>query len=191
MNSERALGLEKLLAESRDRLRRIIHLRIDRRILPRVDASDIVQEAYVEAAGRYQQFCDTQDCSEFIWLRFLTLQKLAQLHRKHVGAQGRSVLKEQVNAEMRHSPVSSVILAEQFVADDTAPVDAAIDAEEKQKVADVIESLANDDREILAMRHFEGLSNAETAEALGIESGTCYKRYARALQRFKKAMEGS
>lgn len=180
-------GLERLLEDNRERLRQLIRLRIDRRLLPRIDASDVVQEAFVEAATRYEKFQQDEDCSGYVWLRFLVLQKLAQLHRHHFRVKGRSILKE--NSPNAVEPeVSSVVLAERFVANNTAPDQAALAAESKQEVAEVIDTLVESDREILAMRHFEEMTNAEAAEALGIEPATAYKRYVRALKRFKDSL---
>lgn len=181
--------LEELLSQNRARLRRLIQLRIDSRLSGRVDESDVIQEAFVEASERYEKFSEDSDCSPYIWLRFLTLQKLAQFHRRHIKVKSRTVKREVPGQRQVDSPATSAILAGEFVDEISTPLDKALRQEQKQKVTAAIESLSENDREILALRHYEQLSNSETAEALGIEAGTAYKRYIRALQQMKLKLE--
>lgn len=161
---------------------------MDHRIKGRVDGSDVIQEAFVEAASRFESFQENQTCSPYVWLRFLTLQKLAQFHRHHIKVKARSVRKE-VAAPINYSPASSVILANNFIGNGTTPLEKALKNEQRADIVSVIESLAESDREVLAMRHFEQLTNAETAEALGIPPNTAYKRYIRALQHVRAAIK--
>ena len=178
-------GLNELLSDSRDRLRRIVQLRLDSRLTGRVDESDVIQDAYVEASARYSSFKESSDCSPFVWLRFLTLQKLAQVHRQHIRVKARSVRCEVVVS------ASSVVLADELIRDGTTPIEAVLRAERKRQVTEAIDSLGELDREILAIRHFEFLSNQECAEVLAVEPATAYKRYVRALERLRDALKST
>ena len=185
-NSHSNTELNQLLEDSRERLRRMIKLRMDRRLAGRVDESDIIQEAYAEAAHRFEKFQqDSEPCSPFIWLRFLALQKLAQAHRHHIKVQARSVLKEQKGRHSNMPPMTSAVMAFEFVGNKISPLDAIMVEEARRQVTEALDALKEVDREILAMRHFEQMSNKEVAEALDIPLDTAYKRYIRALTRLK------
>src|SRR5690242_957998 len=80
-----AVALGELLARHRDRLRRMVGLRLDRRLQGRIDPSDVVQESYLEAAERFAEYARDPDMPFFLWLRFLTAQRLLILHRRHLG----------------------------------------------------------------------------------------------------------
>ncbi len=178
-------ALDELLADNRERLCRIVRLRLDSRLTGRIDESDVIQEAFVDASARYSSFEENSEVSPFVWLRFLTLQKLAQMHRKHIRVKARSVRRE---ASLE---ASSVILADELIKDGTTPIEAALRAERKKQITAAIDSLGESDREILALRHFEYLSNQECAEVLAVETATAYKRYARALERLRAALEST
>lgn len=187
MSASESLKLSELLVENRQRLVRMIQLRLDRRLAGRVDASDVIQDAYLEAVGRYEKFLEQPDVSPFVWLRFLTFQRLAQLHRHHLGVEARNVGRE-VSLEAGNPAFSSAALAARLVGRFSSPSNAAHRAELSQKIQVILNGLTETDREILALRHFEQLSNAETCEVLGIQPQTGYKRYARALQRVREAL---
>ena len=179
--------LGDLVARHRDRLRRMVRLRLDPRLNGRVDASDVIQDAYVEATRRYTS--RDQQISEFVWLRFLTGQKLAQLHRYHLGAQARNAGRE-VSINGHGSPeASSAELAAQLVGRFSSPSHAANRAELRQRLQQLLNEMDETDREILALRHFEQLDNSEAAEVLGIEKQAAYKRYIRAVRRLKKVLQ--
>ena len=75
-----------LLERHRQRLRRMIALRLDQRLQGRIDASDVIQEAYLEASTRLEDYLRRPTMPFYLWLRFLTGQKLLELHRHHLGA---------------------------------------------------------------------------------------------------------
>src|SRR5262249_12022548 len=83
-----------LLARSRDRLKRLVALRLDRRLQGRVDASDIIQEAHLEATARLREYARDPAMPWFLWLRFLVGQQLLTVHRRHLGAQARDAGRE-------------------------------------------------------------------------------------------------
>lgn len=187
MSASRIEELNKLLTGNRDRLLRMVRLRIDSRLTGRVDESDVIQEAYAEAASRYDEYCSERKCGSFVWLRFLTLQKLAQIHRHHVNVQARSVRRE-INPQKHAPPASSAILAAEFLGKAETPVEALMLAEMKRKISEALDRLKESDREILAMRHFEQMENHEVAETLDISKESAYKRYVRALKRLKSEL---
>ncbi len=182
------VGLGELFARHRERLRRMVQLRLDRRLNGRVDASDVIQDAYVEATRRHAEYQSKPEVSPFVWLRFLTSQKLAQLHRFHLGAQGRDAGREVSIDGGGRLEASSAALAAKLVGRFSSPSNAANRAELRQQLQEVLNAMNESDREILALRHFEQLDNAEAAQVLGVEPQAAYKRYVRAIRRLKSAL---
>jgi RNA polymerase sigma-70 factor (ECF subfamily) len=172
-----------LFGRHRERLRRLVDCRMDPRLRGRVDPSDVLQEAFLEASERFPQFlADSGQVPFFLWLRFLTTQQLALVHRVHLRVKARSVLKEMP------APAQSGILAERLLAAQTSPSQATIRAELKARLHQTLEQMDEADREVLALRHFEQLTNAETAAVLGIRESAASHRYARALLRLKAVL---
>jgi RNA polymerase sigma-70 factor (ECF subfamily) len=178
-------GLGDLFQQHRERLRRMVRLRLDRRLRGRIDESDVIQEAYLEATERFDEYQKNPEVPPFIWLRFLTGQKLAQLHRRHLGTQGRSVSREVSLYRGAMPEATSAALAAQLVGQHTSPSEAAVRAELKLRVQEALNRMDEIDREVLALRHFEQLTNAEAAQVLDIDESAAYKRYVRALKRLK------
>ena len=177
-----------LLERHRLRLRRMIALRLDRRLQGRVDASDVIQEAFLEASLRLPDYLREPSMPFFLWLRFLTGQKLLELHRHHLGAQMRDAGREVSLYRGSLPGASSAALAAQLLGHDTRPSEAAIRAERKIRLQEALNSMDPLDREVLALRHFEQLNNAETAQALGLGESAASKRYVRALKRLKEIL---
>ncbi len=193
-----------LLERHRDRLKRMVALRLDPRLQGRIDPSDVIQEAYLEAATRLAEYLGDQpgdplgdqpgDSPDkpampfFLWLRFLTGQKLVTLHRKHLGVQMRDAGRDVSLYRGRLPETSSAALAAQLLGHDTRPSEAAVRAELKIRLQEALNGMDPMDREVLALRHFEQLSRAETAQVLGIQESACSKRYVRALKRLKDVL---
>jgi RNA polymerase sigma-70 factor (ECF subfamily) len=177
-----------LLSRHQPRLRRMIALRLDRRLQGRIDPSDVIQEAYLEASARLAEYLRNPSMPFFLWLRFLTGQKLVTLHRHHMGVKMRDA-NQQVALDHRSLPeASSVVLAAQLLDNDTRPSEAAIRAEMKVRVQEALDGMDPLDREVLALRHFEQLSRAEIAQVLEISEAAAGKRYLRALERLKQVL---
>jgi RNA polymerase sigma-70 factor (ECF subfamily) len=177
--------LDQLFSRFRKRLKQMVRLRLNRRLQGRIDDSDILQEAYLEAARRLPEYLATRPLPFFLWLRHLTGEKLIDAHRRHLGAQCRDAAQE---VSLHRGPMpaaSSVSLAAQLLGRLTSPSQAAIKAETRLRVQEVLNSMDPVDREILALRHFEQLTNGEVAETLGIKESTTSSRYLRALKRLK------
>jgi RNA polymerase sigma-70 factor, ECF subfamily len=173
----------------RARLLRVVRLRMDHRLQGRIGASDVLQEAFVDFAGRVGDYLRQPDMPFFLWLRFLTSQRLQLLHRHHLGAQMRDAGRE-VSLHRGAMPrASSVSLAAQLLGRLTSVTNAVHRAEMQLILQDAINGMDPIDREVLALRHFEELSNEETAQVLGITASAASNRHVRALKRLRQILE--
>jgi RNA polymerase sigma-70 factor (ECF subfamily) len=172
-------------------LRRVIRVRLDRRVAQRVDVEDVLQETHVEALERLPEFLADRKVPLFVWLRFLAVQRCMTLARRHLLAAGRDARREQpmAGAGGAEAEATSMALEEALVARLTSPSRAAAKGETKRGVRAAVEALDPLDREILCLRHFEELDNAEAAMALGIGAPAASKRYVRALVRLREALD--
>lgn len=179
--------LEKTFDSIREELKRLARARLDRRLNGRVDSSDIVQDAYIIALKRYPEYVANPAVSLAEWLRFLTVQKVTEAHRFHLGRQKRSVRREAADA----SEGLSIVRLIDMIADSmTSPHSAIVKKEIRKAVGQVIETMSEVDREIIRLRHEEMLDNDQCAEILGISGSAASKRYVRALRRLRTIAEG-
>jgi RNA polymerase sigma-70 factor (ECF subfamily) len=174
-----------LLAEHRDRLRRTVALRLDHRLQGRIDASDVIQEAYIDASQCLADYIENPVLPFFLWLRFLTGIRLAKLHRYHLGTKMRDAGREISLHRGTMPETSSAALAAQLLGRENRPSEVAMRAEMKVRLQEALNRMEALDREVLALRHFEQLSNAEAAQVLGIKEAAAGKRYIRALERLR------
>jgi RNA polymerase sigma-70 factor (ECF subfamily) len=181
-------ALAELFSRERERLGRVIRFRLDSRLVRRVDAEDVLQEVYLNAAQRIQSFLGDSAPSFCIWLRLIAKQTMIDVHRRHLGAQLRDACREVANPGWSYSQATSTCLALQLAANRTSPSQAAIRDEMSNQIERAIESMDPIDREILALRHFEELTNSEVAEELGIQQKAASIRYVRALTRLKQIL---
>ena len=179
----------ELLAKYRDRLTKMVRLRLDRRLYGRVDPSDIVQDATIEAVRRLPKYAKSPPMGFFLWLRWLTGQKLTDAHRHHLGAQKRAANHEVSLYRGAMPEATSMALAAQLLGQLTSPSEAAQRAETQMKVQEGLNNLHPDDREVLVLRHFEHLSNDETAQVLGVKKSAASKRFIVALKRLKEQLQ--
>jgi RNA polymerase sigma-70 factor (ECF subfamily) len=178
-------ALALLFDRFRDRLRSMVRLRLDRRLQGRLDPSDVLQEAFIDVSRRAAVYVAKPDMPVFLWLRFLTIQRLLALHRQHLGAQMRDAGQE-VSLYRGGLPMaSSVSLAAQLLGQFSSASEVAARAELQVRLQAALNSMDPLDREVLALRHFEELSNSETAHVLGIQKSAASNRYIRALKRLK------
>jgi RNA polymerase sigma-70 factor, ECF subfamily len=177
-----------LFAIHRERLAQMVRLRMDRRLQGRLDCSDVLQETYLEVARRVAEFAREPTTSVYLWLRFLTAQKMVDLARRHLGSKMRDAGQE-ISLNRGGLPqASSVSLAAQLLGDFTSPSGAVIRAETQLRVQEALNSMDSVDREVLALRHFELLSNGEVAQILGLTKAAASNRYVRALRRMKAVL---
>jgi len=181
-------ALADLFSRHRDRLGRGIRFRLDSRLQGRLDVEDILQEVYLSAAQRVGSFLGDSSSSFFIWLRLVAGQTLIDLYRRHLGAQARDAAREISMAAGAGGPATTASMAFQLAADRTSPSQAAIRNEMSTQLEQAIEGMDPIDREILALRHFEELTNSEVAETLGIGQKAASIRYIRALGRLKEIL---
>ncbi|QGQ22437.1 sigma-70 family RNA polymerase sigma factor [Gimesia benthica] len=172
----------------RDRLWRIVNFRLDHRLLGRVDADDILQEAYLDAATRIEHYLNDPATTFFIWLRTIVGQTLIDVHRRHLGAQKRDARREVKQKRRVFSASTSFQIADVLLGDLTSPSQAALKEELARQLHEALESMNEIDREILVLRHFEELSNLEASEVLEIEPKTASMRYFRALTRLRSIL---
>ena len=177
-----------LLGRHRDRLRRMVEIRLDRRLQARIDASDVIQDAFVEVAERLDDYLANPKLPVFLWLRLVVGERLVRLHRHHLGTQMRDADREVSLYRGALPTASSAALAAQLLGRHTSPTQAAARAERVLRVQEALNSLDPVDREILSLRHFEELTAGEAAEVLGIEESAAAKRYFRALKRLKQVL---
>jgi RNA polymerase sigma-70 factor (ECF subfamily) len=182
-------SLAELFSRYRKRLRRMVRLRLDRRLQGRVDASDVIQEAYLDVAQQLPHYLVKREMSFFLWLRLVAGQRLMRIHREHLGAAMRDAGREVSLYKGAMPQASSVSLAAQLLGHYTPASQAVSRAEIQIQIQTALNDMEPIDREILALRHFEELTNAEVAEVLGLESSTASKRYIRALKRLQIMLE--
>jgi RNA polymerase sigma-70 factor (ECF subfamily) len=168
------------------RLRRMIDFRLDARLRGRVSASDVLQEAYIEALKRLEHFRADPEVPFFVWARTVTMQRLIDVHRAHLGAQGRDARREE-RLDGGAIEASTERMAE-LIGDLTSPSQAAQRGEARARLREVLDRLDPIDREVLALRHFEELSNGEVAALLDISPAAASKRYVRAIERLRDAL---
>jgi RNA polymerase sigma-70 factor (ECF subfamily) len=183
-----AQALDEIFTRHRERLRRMVEMRLDRRLQARIDASDVIQDAYLEVVTRLPDYLREPRLPLFLWLRLVVGERLATLHRHHLGTHMRDAGREVSLFAGAVPQASSAALAAHLLGKYTSPTQAAVRAERLLRVQEALNSLDPLDREVLALRHFEQLSRNETAQVLGIEESAASKRYIRALKRLKEAL---
>jgi RNA polymerase sigma-70 factor (ECF subfamily) len=179
---EAAGGLFEL---HRLRLARIVHLRLDQRIRPRVDPADVLQDTYLVMSRRIDEFLAGSEVSFFVWLRFLAVQKVTDVHRQHLGALKRTASREVSLDIERLGQSSADVLARQLLADSSTPCRKAMQAELRDKLLGLLQDIPELQREILVLRHLEQLTIREVAEILQMNESSVSTRHVRALMKLK------
>jgi RNA polymerase sigma-70 factor (ECF subfamily) len=181
-----------LLARHQERLECACVFRINARLRGRVDAADVVQEAFIAATARRAEFFQQSTQTLFLWLRWMVGNTLLELHRHHLGAQMRDPRREVTagrNGEGESGgDTTRAALVAQLTGGATGPATAAGRAEVKARLSAALEKMDATDREVLALRHFEQLTGAEAAQVLGIQERAAAKRYTRALERLREIL---
>lgn len=180
LQSKGAEELSALFSRMQDNLRAMISARLDNRLRSRVDASDIVQETYIRALRRLDQYLASPKVHPVIWLRLLGKNLLIETHRRQFRAI-RSPAREIVINDSGYN-----FIAEQLSVSMPSILSRISEAELSRKVESLIEKMGDNDREILEMRHKDEMSLVQIAEILSIPVETAKKRYQRALARFRE-----
>ncbi len=158
---------------------------MDARLQARVDASDVLQDAFLDVVARLDSYLQGSELPAFLWLRLVVGERLAICHRRHLGTRMRDAGQEVSLYRDSLPQVSSAALASMLLGRLTTPSHAALRAERVLLVQEALNELDPLDREVVALRSFEQLSRAETAQVLGINEGAAAQRFIRALKRLK------
>lgn len=181
-------ALADAMAEHSVRLRQIVELRLDPRLSGRLDAADVLQEAFLEARKRLPRYLDDSSVPVFVWLRGVVLDTLIDFHRRHLGAKMRDAAQEvSLNGSMTPQ-ASSVVLAACLAGSITTPSQAAMREETARQIEIALSGMDEVDREVLILRHFEQLTNDEVAAVVGVKKAAASRRYMRALARFRETL---
>jgi RNA polymerase sigma-70 factor (ECF subfamily) len=178
-------AVNSLLEKHRAGLRKMVELRLDRAISKRVDASDVVQDVLIEANERLQGYLGDPKLPFSLWLRHLAKDRLIDLHRRHRGSQKRSVDRELPMSVPGFSDRSSLDLAAQILDPELTPAARTVQHEMEERFLAALEELDEDDKEIILMRHFEQLGNAEAADMLWLSTAAAGMRHLRALRKLR------
>lgn len=176
-----------LFAVYRRRLVAIIEFRMDRRLLGRVDTEDVLQEAWIEIARRLNDYLARPNVSFFIWVRQITWQTLLGFHRRHLSLKRNADREVRLRGEPGNFTTGGSI-ARALCAQLTSPSQAMMREEEIEQLREALETINDTDREVLALRHFELLTNKEVAEVLNIGHTAASNRYVRALRRLRDVL---
>ncbi len=190
LKSDGTEALARFFETAQPRLKRIVNFRLDYRLSGRVSESDVIQDTYVRAAKRIDSFLEKQESLPFfVWLRLEISQKLHEIHRHHFGAEMRDIRKEMKLGPTNDAGQTSMALAAHLVAQMTSPSRIVERAEQIAFLEQALNEMNELDREVIALRHFEELSNLETAEILKIQPAAASKRYLRALKKLREIMQ--
>lgn len=187
LNNADESALSELYDQYRERLKRIVALRLDPRIRARTDESDVLQESFIDLAKKLPDFA-SRGLSPFVWMRLVVKERILDLHRKHLYADKRNVRRE-VGARMRRvHDATSFSLAQALLGDETSVTEKVAREERHQVLMEKLQELNENDREVILLRTFEQLSNDEAAEVLGMNKYATSKRYIRALKKLKELL---
>jgi RNA polymerase sigma-70 factor (ECF subfamily) len=174
-------AFEELFRRHRPRLQKAIAMRMDRRVAARVDASDILQETYLEAFRRLPKYLKQEGMPFYLWLYWIAREKVIALHRKHLGAGKRTV-----RQEVPLMPVdSSAEFVSGLIGRLPSPSQELAKAEMAEQLRLALGQLDGDDRDLILWRHFEQLSARDMAQLLNITEAAANKRYIRAVERLR------
>ena len=189
-NDEKAVNnaFYEAFSLARSKLERIVEFRMHPSVRSRLDPSDVLQEAYIQMIKRVEETSQEMGVSLFVWMRQKTIQTLVDLQRSHFRDK-RDVMKERRDLDFENGQTSSLSIARYLIDDITSPSLAAARSEDMEQLHRALDSMNEIDREVLAMRHFEQLSNAEVAEALGLTSTAASNRYIRAVTRLGEILK--
>ena len=176
-------ALDQLLARHRSYLLSVVELRMDQKMRARIDPSDVVQEAQLEAARRIDDYLGREPMPFHLWLRKTAYENLLRLRRQHVDADCRSV-----EREIPLPDSSSAMLARKILSHEPNPCQQAVEQELARRLRQAIAQLPPIDGEVLLMRALEGLTNQEVAQVLDIDPNTTSKRYGRAILKLRQLL---
>lgn len=178
-----AQAFDSLFAKHRALLHAVVEMRLHPRLRKRIDPSDVVQEAHADAFRRLSEFLERRPMPFRLWLRRTTQERLIKVHQKHLGAERRSILREEALPDR-----SSLALARLLIAPGAPPGRRAEQKEQADLVRRALARLADTDREILLMRYVEKLDNQEIGALLDLRPDAVSKRHGRALIKLQRML---
>ncbi len=187
---ERSAAVDQLFERHREAVRRLIRMRLDHGVRRRVDVSDVLQEVMLEASRRLQDYLQDPPMSFHLWLRQIAMDRIIDAHRRHRASAKRSVDREQPIVGVGDG-ASALDLVQQLADPQFTPATAAARREMARQIEQSITDLPETDSEILVMRHYEQLTNQETAQILGLSEPAASMRYLRAVRRLRALLEGA
>ena len=178
---------QMLLSFYRPDLRRMVASQLDKRLSARVDPSDIVQETMIDADRRLGKFLRQQAVPLLVWLRKIAADRVIDTHRRHLGSQRRSVIRERRKSQPLDG--SAPELTELIAIGKTNPSGELMREELIEQVRVAINGLPERYREVLVMRHFDQMEPDEIAQVIGISPSAVRSRIVRALLRLREALD--
>jgi RNA polymerase sigma-70 factor (ECF subfamily) len=178
-------AFEDIFRRHRARLLRAIALRMDRRVAARVDASDVLQDTYLEAFRRLPKYLQRQEMPFYLWLHWIAREKVLALHRRHLGAEKRAVTHE---APLLPADSSATFVSLVIAGREPSPSQALAKAELAERLRLALGQLDHDERDLILWRHFEQLSARDMAQLLQISEAAASKRYIRAIERLRRIL---
>jgi RNA polymerase sigma-70 factor (ECF subfamily) len=179
----------QLFAIYRPRLWRMITFRLHPLLQSRIDADDVLQDAWLRSYDRFDHFVTDGLESPFLWFRTIVNQTLVDLHRFHLGTRKRSAVREYSMNRGWSGDSTCSSLAYHLNKKQESPSSAVRRMEDAKQLDKALSGMNEVDREVLALRHFEELSNTETARILNMSEQAASARYVRALGRLKVVLE--
>lgn len=180
-------AIAELLGLYRGRVRKMIAIRLDQRLASRLDPSDVIQETFLEAVHRLPDFARQRPIEFLPWLRSIAMNRLTDQYRRHIGAQRRSVLREELPLPINDE--SQVLLAERFAGIGHESTSMKNKHERTLRVRAAIQRLVPADREVLVLKYLEELSAPEIAAILGVGLRTVWRRHTRAIETLGRELE--
>ena len=182
-------ALAELFSQYRPRLLRLVNLRLHPKLRGRIDPEDVLQEAWLKAVDRMSYFLRDASHSTFIWFRLITTQTLIEMHRRHLGAGKRDAAREVSIHGGWDADSTASSLSFSLQGRLTSPSSAVRKDELAQQIDLVLQGMDAVDREVLALRHFEELTNREVSLVLNMSEQATSARYLRALTRLKRLLQ--
>jgi RNA polymerase sigma-70 factor (ECF subfamily) len=180
---------ERLLELVREPLRRMIARRLDRAIMRREDASDVVQLVLIEAHQRLREFIQNPTMSFQLWVQLIARDHIHDAHRRHVKAKKRSVAEERPMIPAALADHSSMELAAQIIDPERTPASEAARRELEQLMEAALDCLEEEDRRIIRLRHHEKQTNQDVAKVLGLTEAAASMRHLRAIRRLQALLK--
>lgn len=185
---EDSAALAEAFARHRERLRKMVRLRLDGRLRRQVSSAAVLEQVYCDACRRLGEYLADPSAAFFLWLRLLTAERIQQLHQQHFGDQAPSTGQEFCPYQRPLPAVHAASMAAQLLGERAAH-QAALRADQLLRLQSALNSLQPLDREVVALRHFEELTLDEAACVLGLDRASATLRYLEALKRFNEILK--